>query len=223
LLVAQTDRGFTAFKVDDGQLAWEQDLGGLTVGVTSSAAGGLLAVQRIPTDPGRTRFRPRLVWLDPVSGEVRGAASLADLEDADPRVGPLVVDQDRIWTFWGRGQNDPNRDVVELLPNGPAEMPGTVDPWGGHVDSRLVEAAAVPLPQWRLLHAEFGDRSGLLPEVHGEKDALGLRFRNSGPIVLGREVTFPARGRPQLRVRFGNEPTQPWRLEVRFRGDVVWS
>ncbi len=225
-LIAQTGRGLTAFNVDDGQTSWTVELPGLTAGVTSSADGGVLAVQRLPIDAARSRFRPRLIWLDPSSGEIRGTAGLPDLEDADPRVGPLVVDQDRIWTFWGRGQNDATRDVVELLPNGAAELfaaNATTDPWVRQVDERLTEAAATLLPQWRLLHAEFGDRSGLLPEANGEKDAVGLRFRNSGPIVLGREITFPARGRPQLRLRFGNEPAQPWKLEVRFRGDVVWS
>jgi hypothetical protein len=91
------------------------------------------------------------------------------------------------------------------------------------VDQRLAEAVAGVLPEWRLLHAESGDGCGLLPEIHGEKNAVALRFRSSGPIVLGREVTFPARGRPQLRVRFGNELQHTWNLEVRFRGAVVWS
>ena len=74
-----------------------------------------------------------------------------------------------------------------------------------------------------MLHGEFGDVSGLIPEIHGEKNVLGVRYRNSGPVVLGREIAFPSRGNAQLRMRFGNEPGHKWKLEVRFHGEIIWS
>lgn len=225
-VIAQTNRGLTALDLADGRIRWTLELEGLTAGVTSSDRGDLLAVQRLPTDANRSRFRPRLIWIDPVKGEIRGSSALPDLEEADPRVGPLVVDQDRLWTFWGKGQSDPTRDVVELIPSGAAETfvaSHATDAWARHIDPRLAAAAATLSPSWHLLHGEFGDVSGLIPEIHGEKNVLGVRYRNSGPVVLGREIAFPSRGNAQLRMRFGNEPGHKWKLEVRFHGEIIWS
>jgi hypothetical protein len=225
-LIAQRASGFAAINKDDGREVWTTDLEGLTAGVTAGSDGDMIAIQRIPTDATRGRFRPRIVWIDPATGTIRATTNLPDLEEADPRIGPLIVDQDRIWTFWGRGQNDPTRDVVELLPSGSAETYAATplpDEWTRNVDEKLTQASAKLFPAWRILHAEPGDRAGLLPESHGDKDVIGLRFRNTGPIVLGREISFPGRVRPQLRVRFGNEPPQIWKLEVRFQGETVWT
>jgi hypothetical protein len=76
----------------------------------------VLYARRIPIDATRSRFRPRLVWLDTTTGAIRGSHDLAGLEESDPRIGPLVIHRDRLWTFWGNGQHEASRDVIELLP-----------------------------------------------------------------------------------------------------------
>lgn len=226
LLICQNGNGLLAIDNSDGHIRWRHDADGVTCGVTCGAEGDIVYVQRVPVDPGRTRYRPRLVWVNSSNGVPRATAELPDLEEPDPRIGPLVFDHDRLWTFWGRGQNEPTRDVVELTPAGPGEAwtpRDAPDVWTRHVDERLAAAAAKIMPEWRILHGEFGDGAGLIPEVHGERQVVGLRFRNTGPITIGREVSLPAKSKPRLRLRFGNETSHVWKVEVRFRGQAIWS
>jgi outer membrane protein assembly factor BamB len=226
LLLQQTKGGLMGLHLDDGRTVWEAEVPDLLDGIAVSQEGSVVALQRVPLDVNRSRFRPHLLWLDAQSGTALGMTALPELEDADPRLGPLVSTGKQLWTFWGKGQTDPTRDVIELEPAGAAEglaarLPESV--WERYVDERLLKTAGATFPQWRLLHAEYGDPGALLPEVHGEKDVVQFQFRNSGPIVLGREFTFPDRGSPQLRFRFGNETGHSWKVEVRFRGEPVWS
>lgn len=225
-LVVQTSTGLATFRLDDGRTEWTLPLAGLTMGVTGVAGGDILAVQRVPSDAAGKRFQPRLLWIDSAAGQIRAAAPLAELEDADPRIGPLVLHQNQIWTFSGRGQNDPTRDVVELSANGPLEIPAITfqdESWTGHVEPRLTTAVSTRFPFWQPIQAETGEQTGLLSDALGEKDVVGLRSRNGVPVVLGRELMFPATGRPVLRLRFGRDPALPWKLEVRFHGEAVWA
>jgi hypothetical protein len=59
--------------------------------------------------------------LNPVDGSSLGTTVLSGLADSDPRLGPLVLCNSRLFTFFGHGQQDATRDVVELIPNGEAE------------------------------------------------------------------------------------------------------
>jgi outer membrane protein assembly factor BamB len=70
-----------------------------------------------PSDPSRIR----LTWLNSADGQPTATTLLPSLEDSDPRLGPLVPFKDRLFTFFGRGQHDPTRDVVELIPTREAE------------------------------------------------------------------------------------------------------
>jgi hypothetical protein len=136
--------------------------------------------------------------------------------------------KDRVFTFFGRGQHDPNRDVVELVPAGDAEPALTPqyvsDPWRQRIPSAVCNAAFRVLPDWQFTSGHDGDRTGLVPEVHGERDVLGVRSLNvHAPILLAREITLPAMGRPRLRLRMGTDGGQVWKLEVRHGEQVLKS
>jgi outer membrane protein assembly factor BamB len=114
-LICQRRDAMFAIDAADGKTLWSQPVEGLTGSVTVGKDGDILCVQRPPGPASDKLLRPRLAWFDSDQGTHRATFELKDLEDTDPRFGPLLVDHDRIWTFWGRG-NDPTRDVIELSP-----------------------------------------------------------------------------------------------------------
>ena len=183
----------------------------------------LAARERSPTN--QDQWLTRLTWLDAARGEPTATCLVANLVDVDPRLGPLVPYKDRIFTFFGRGQHDPNRDVVELVPAGDAERPLppslASDPWLVRIPPRMTAAAFQTLPDWRLVSGGDGDRTGPVPEIHGEKDVLGVRSTGATPIILAREIKLPAMDRPRLRLRLGNDAGQVWKLEVRLGEQVL--
>jgi len=75
--------------------------------------------ERTPSDADQSRVR--LTWINPLDGKAIASAVLEGLVESDPRLGPLVPYKDRLFTFFGRGQHDPTRDIVELAPAGEAE------------------------------------------------------------------------------------------------------
>jgi hypothetical protein len=48
-------------------------------------------------------------------GEILAEQDVAGLEADDPRLGLLIPYQAKLWTFFGQGQTDPSRDLVELI------------------------------------------------------------------------------------------------------------
>jgi outer membrane protein assembly factor BamB len=81
--------------------------------------------------PGQTdQWQTRLMWLNPADGKPMATTVPPNLADSDPRLGPLVPYKDRLFTFFGRGQHDPTRDLVELVPTGEADrMSPRADAW----------------------------------------------------------------------------------------------
>ncbi|MEX2173461.1 MAG: PQQ-binding-like beta-propeller repeat protein, partial [Pirellulaceae bacterium] len=185
----------------------------------------VLVVLRERKPDQKDQWLTRLVWLDATTGEPTATSLVSKLADGDPRLGPLVPHNDRLITFFGRGQHDPNRDLVELFPVGDADRPTPAgvldDPWRQRVPVPLREASYAVLPDWQLLSGHDGDRTGLVAEAHGEKGVLGVRSTRAAPVVLGREIALPAMGRPRLRLRLATDAGHRWKLEVRLGQQVL--
>lgn len=185
----------------------------------------LLIAARERTPQSNDQWLTRLTWVDAATGNATATCVLPNLVDADPRLGPLVAYKDRIFTFFGRGQHDPNRDIVEFVPTGDADRPVplavTANAWLQRIPAQLTSAAYKVLPDWRLLRGSDGDRTALVPEAHGEKDVFGVRSTGATSIVLAREIKLPAMDRPRLRLRFANDPGQVWKLAVRLGEQVL--
>jgi outer membrane protein assembly factor BamB len=218
-LIVRTEQDLRALDPASGQTLWRSPAEELHSFQLVDDTSILLAA-RERTPASNDQWLTRLTWLDASTGQPTATCVLPNLIDADPRLGPLVPYKDRLFTFFGRGQHDPNRDVVELVPSGDSDKPLPLavqgDPWRGRIPPKLTAAAFQVLPDWQLVSGIEGDRTGLVPEIHGEKDVLGLRTQGAvAPIVLGREITLPTMGRPRLRVRLGNDAGQIWKLEVR--------
>ncbi len=223
-LIVRTETDLRALDLATGQTLWRT----LASELHSSQLvddRSLLIAARQRTPQSNDQWLTRLVWLDAATGQPAATCTLPNLVDADPRLGPLVPYKDRIFTFFGRGQHDPNRDVVELVPAGEADRPVppavTSNPWLARVPPQLTAAAWSVLPDWRLFSGVDGDRTGLVPEAHGEKDVFGVRSTGATPIVLAREIKLPAMDRPRLRLRIANDGGQVWKLAVRLGEQVL--
>jgi outer membrane protein assembly factor BamB len=226
-LIVQTDDGLTALDLKTGSVKWTHAAADMLEGHLCGGDGGIMYSRREPDDNNANRFRPRLVWLDSQTGRATGSSPLTTLDDEDPRLGPLVPHKDRLWTFFGRGQNDANRDLLELIPQGEADEPPTTatspDLWTRHVPAVLREAATKVLPDWQLLDGQTGPNTGLRSDVHGEKDALGIVGRLTAPATLAREITISPGTKPKLRIRVTDKAKQQCKLIVRFAGSTVFE
>ena len=78
LLVLQTTKGLLACRLADGEVAWRTELEQLTTGV-AVGPNFVVALQRYPIDAAKTRYRPRLLWVDLGKGVPRASTPLADL------------------------------------------------------------------------------------------------------------------------------------------------
>jgi hypothetical protein len=65
------------------------------------------------------------------------------------------------------------------------------------------------------LSGEGGDRTGIVSDVHGQHQVLGVRSTGAWPIVLGREES-PAESPSRLRLRLATDGGQSWKVEVRL-------
>jgi hypothetical protein len=224
-LIVRTERDVRALDRGTGSAIWRLPVAELhSFQLVDDRALLIAARERVPGN--NDQWLTRLTWIDAPTGQPRSTTALANLADGDPRLGPLVPYKDRVFTFFGRGQHDPNRDVVELVPVGDAEpaiSPQVAsDPWRQRIPLAVRQAAYRVLPDWQLTSGHDGDRTGLVPEIHGERDVLGVRSLNvQSPIVLAREITLPAMGRPRLRLRLGTDGGQVWKLDVRHGEQVL--
>jgi hypothetical protein len=163
----------------------------------------------------------RFVWLDATTGRPTAATTLPRLTDADPRLGPLVPFRDRIFTFFGRGQHDPVREVVELLPAGNADPPRLADAplsaWVRVIPAPVADAVNRVLPDWQFLSGTEGNNTGFLANHLGETNVAGVQ----SPVVLGRWLSLPTGGKPRLRMRVGVYEHEKWNLEVRLGSQVL--
>jgi hypothetical protein len=131
---------------------------------------------------------------------------------------------DRLWAFFGRGDQDPTRDLIELVPQGEADKPAArlaSDVWTQHIPLPLQQETSRMLGEWRWLAAELAGPKPIERDRWGEAESLGIRTRRLVPATLGRRTNLPAGSSPKLRLRVGNDPNQPWNLEVRMNGTPV--
>jgi outer membrane protein assembly factor BamB len=123
-LVIETARGWQAHASDSGKQLWQHEGEQVLDAQICPASGDLLVAQREsqPNDQSRAVF----VWLSAETGRETARQPLALFVDKQPMLGPLVVDGDHLWTFFGRGVKDPYRDLFELTPTAdPAQAPRT--------------------------------------------------------------------------------------------------
>lgn len=113
-LIVATDRGLEARGARDGARLWEHEVRRPLWGCLAGGPHGVIYSQTSPPD-NEKKLTPELVWLDPATGLPRAACSLPTLADPAPRLGPLVPYGERFMVFYGRGQAEPKRELLELI------------------------------------------------------------------------------------------------------------
>lgn len=219
-LVVQTDRGLQALAFDSGELGWLHVVEDPLDACLCDGATVLVSCRRGVEDAAG-KFRPQLMWIDMATGQNIGQTLLRGLEHEKPFLGPLVVAGNRLWAFFGRGDEDPTRDLLELVPQGVADKPPAVvaaDVWTRHIPLPLQQETVRLLGDWRWFSAELVGPKPIEVNRWGEAESLGIRARRGAPATLTRRTSLPAGSSPRLRLRIGNDPNQPWNLEVRMNG-----
>ncbi len=122
-VLLQTDGGFVALSTDDGAFLWRHEATPILDAHVCGPDGTILYATRVATEADPKIFSPRLAWIDPATGAVTETTDLKGRDDKDPRMGPMLVHNDRLWTFYGRGQEDPIRELVELIPKAKVPKP----------------------------------------------------------------------------------------------------
>jgi hypothetical protein len=225
-LVVQTDGGLLSIDRANGRKVWFRRLDHvLNAAVYGPDSAVLIACNRRIGQSDR--YRPHLLWLDPQSGGTTATVPLGELEDADPRLGPLLVCGDRCWSFYGRGHDDATRDVLELVPGAPAAPVAAHDDpaeiWTSQIAAPLRTAVREHFPGWTLLGGEMAGKVVLVADWHGERDVAAVRVARGRPCVLARRISIPTGARARLRLRVGGEPYYHWKLNVRFAGEQTFQ
>lgn len=129
-MVLETSDGFEAVNMTNGRRQWRyttpylNDAAMLTTRAVSSdpkvpPQNVLLCVRH--RDIGRAIRRPEFVWVDLETGNEVAYAPLSNLDDKQPRLGPFVSFQNRLFAFFGKGYKTPNRELVEFTPQPDAQ------------------------------------------------------------------------------------------------------
>ncbi|HEX4149735.1 MAG TPA: hypothetical protein VHY20_12140, partial [Pirellulales bacterium] len=121
-----TARGIEALSLDDGSTLWEHPAPQTLDGWLAGEKSGLMYAER--ASAGKRETSVRLVWLDLQNGSPRARTLLRDWQRDDPELGPFAAFSNQIWTIGGAGGNDPQRELLELAPDGAADEPSD-DTW----------------------------------------------------------------------------------------------
>jgi outer membrane protein assembly factor BamB len=122
LLAVRTERGIEALDEAEGGIRWQYAADHL-YSFSLVDDERLLLAQRARMPGDSSRWQVRFAWLDAATGEAVASTSLSSLADKEPCLGPLVPYKDRLFVFFGRGQHEPTRDLVELAPNNKVSAP----------------------------------------------------------------------------------------------------
>jgi len=129
LLILRTETDLRALALTDGATRWRHPFDHLHSFQLVDDDSLLIARRHRPSNQNEV-WQTQLAWLDPANGQMIASTILPTLADGDPHLGPLEPYQSRLFTFFGRGQHDPTRDVVELIPVGTADgAPVSYDAW----------------------------------------------------------------------------------------------
>ena len=223
-LILETSAGLEGVAVQTGQVAWRREVGDLLHAAACGTGGGLLYAcrQRIAADQSRVA----LVWLDSESGAEHGRCAFSQLSDKTPFAGPLVMHEDRLWMFFGRGR-EATREIYELGRKGPLPRAMLVDDalrhWNASSDALLSDAARAVLPGWTLLSGETDKQTRLHAEVRGRHDVLATLASTRRPTRFVRALKLPPGARAKLVLTVGHDPEGQWGLDVRVGGDSLLS
>ncbi len=234
-LLLQSETGLMARSSADGKTLWQHPiptspapgppLAGLLDAIWLPTKSMLLAAKKAPAGDDKN-FVPTLVWIDPATGHEAFLAPLASLKHERPRFGPLALVEGRLFALSGHGEQEAQRDIVELVAEGAAwqgasEKQADLGPWRRGADAALVEATNCVFPKWTLLGgANERKQPSLIAEWQGETMVLEAQAVSGRPFSLARRGLVPA-GSPKLVIRVASDAK--WKLEALAGEKIIAS
>ncbi len=223
-LIVEQDAGFVALEPSTGKPLWYHDAEKRMDMAVLGSPGGLVYAQLDPVR-GENNWRPALVWVDPATGKIHARTVLESLKHERPKFGPLLTMGERRFAFFGRGEQDPARDILELTPKATTLAVATqtsLGRWNEVTDSFMRAYTSAVLPEWTLIGGRIDGQTGIQPDWQQEKDVLcTLPTSTARPLCLVRRVAVPQTGNPRLSMRVANQPGGTWKLEVRIAGQTL--
>jgi hypothetical protein len=117
-LLVQTARGFEALSLKDGSTVWQHAAPQALDGWLASEQSGFVYARR--ESLGKKESQVRLVWLDIKTGSQRASTTLGDWPSEQAMLGPLAAEGSHIWAVAGSKGRESARELLELIPAGPA-------------------------------------------------------------------------------------------------------
>jgi hypothetical protein len=226
-LIVRFREGAMALSAETGNVLWRAPIDRMLDGQLIGSTGPLLftAAEQVK---GENNFRPVLIWIDPATGSEIGRYAIEALKHEKPKLGPLLVHDGKIWALFGRGEQDPNRDLVQLTPKADvvpaaAQTPSSWSAWSRHVDPSLQSAVATVLPGWTMLDGRVEKDTGLQAEWQGQKQLLNTLAAGGRPLKLIREVSVPRDGNPRLVIKVAGDPQGKWKLQVNAGSEKLFE
>jgi outer membrane protein assembly factor BamB len=118
LLAVETSTGLVGLRAADGSVAWRlpltAPLDGSFAAVTTAGRTILTGFDGGPAaDGGR---EPVLLRVDAGGGGILSRQAMPPLADAGPRIAPVVPGPGSLRILFGRGPDDPTRDLIVIAP-----------------------------------------------------------------------------------------------------------
>ena len=116
LLFIDTDEGIEALEAATGKSRWRRPLDNrLDAALVSDE---FIVLSQLQDFSARQKRHVVLTWLDPSTGRVQGTAPLVEIQNPHPRLGALRAANGKLWAFFGDGDSEPLRELVEITRQG---------------------------------------------------------------------------------------------------------
>ncbi|MBM84273.1 MAG: hypothetical protein CMJ78_27270 [Planctomycetaceae bacterium] len=236
--------GFVSLTASDGALNWQHKAADRLNGFVCSPESMLYSKV---VEMGKDKGHACLVWVDALTGKEQSRHILTQKLDKDPRFGPLIATNTRLWGFWGIGPKDPKREILELQPK--TALPGWAvassdwKSWLPILPAHIETPSSSLFPEWQVAALSQPGDTGHRPDVHSEKDVFATLLptppataavkpparteyswkASKYAVRYFREIEVPTDGTPRLSIRVGHDPQRSWELNVDVDGVEVLS
>jgi len=215
----------TCLALETGTTQWDWSDDALLDANLVAEDGSLLCTSLEVVKPNEIA-RPRLVWLDPQTGQELAIATVETLTDKSPRLGPLFSYKDKLVGLYGKFDRDVDRELVQLAPSTIPALAGASDlswkRWAQtSLSPRVVNGIDAVLPGWTCLASAEDPAVGLLLESRGQTNVAATLATHELPVSLVRDVAVPMGKRTRLIALVGCLDGEKWALDVRIAGRTL--
>ncbi len=222
----QTSTGLGLWDVANGERRWFVPGSGFLEALAVDPQHGVLAAELESLGPKRSR--PRLIWFDVESGRTLGHCSLDAWTHEQPRLGPTVVDGQRIWVLAGANARDASRQILELrrpeaheklvvVDSGPEPLPPA---WLNYLAPALGDQRTAR-SGWLLLHSGQDGTTGPQSELQSVRDVFVTLATDKRPVRWARWIDLPVGSRASLRLQVGSPDGKPVNIVVQLGEEMI--